>query len=597
MARGAVGPWEETEKWAPPIYFAVRNNCRLLLRAACAAALALAAPGAAIARDAARDAPRYVEAAAVAGLDHAYRDGPAPIASVRLGAADAYGLDAPDAGAFVVGGGVAALDCDADGLLDLVLAGGAAPAALYRNRTRPPSRPGAVAPIAFAKSRDAAAAFGLPQAEIAGVVGAYAFFWDADAEPDLLLLRFGRNRLLRGLGDCRFEDATDAAGLPETPDWTPAFAAYWPDGAELPVLALGSYVDRNRPLDRTGNCDSGYLLAPASTTAYGAPIPIEPAGCALSLLFVDWAGDGAVALRVSNDRQYADPRVGEQLFEIDGASGAPRPVLFTEDDGWRPTEIWGMGLAAADLDGDRRPEIVATSMADNRLEALVPSAAGAPAYENRGLELEALAHRPYVGPDVRPSTSWHAAFEDLNNDGALDLWIVKGNVSNMPNFAALDPDSILLGAPRGDALGVEPFVEVGFEAGVALSGRGRGGAAVDLNNDGLLDLVVVNYEGPTRLFQAIPTGAPARFLSVSLEQPGPNRAAIGAVLELETPDGRVQRRVLRVGGGHAGGSAAPAHFGLGAAATARLRVIWPDGEAEPWRDVAADARITLSRAP
>ncbi|MCI4663749.1 MAG: CRTAC1 family protein [Neomegalonema sp.] len=574
----------------------MKNN----IRRACATATlvavaALCGPSAAEApKLAAPAAPRFVEATAAAGLTHAYRDGPSPVGAAKLDTKDPYGADAPGAGAFVVGGGVAALDCNGDSRPDLLIAGGAAPAALFINKTAPAATPGGVAPISLQRIEDPAAALGVAPRDLRGVVGAYAFYWDADAHPDLMLIRFGRNLLLRGIGECRFENASAKIGLPKAQDWTAAFAAYWPHGAQIPSFAFGAYVDRTKPLAKKGNCAPGYLLAPMGARRYGPPITVEPAGCALSMLFVDWAGDGRIALRVANDRQYADPGVGEQLFRLVGPAHAPKPALFTVKDGWSPAIIWGMGLAAADLDLDGKPEIAATSMADNRIDRLIATAAG-PSYRNVGAALRALSYRPYVGPDARPSTSWHVAFEDFNNDGALDLWIVKGNVSTMPRFAAFDPNSLLLGARGKDGV-IAQFREAGFEAGIAQPGRGRGGAAVDLNGDGLLDLVVVNYEGPTRLFQAIPNGAPQNWLSVRLRQDGPNRAAIGAVIEIQTPDGRSQRRTLRVGGGHVSGSALPAHFGLGAAETARIRIRWPDGVASPWRKVAANTSILLRRA-
>jgi hypothetical protein len=59
------------------------------------------------------------------------------------------------------------------------------------------------------------------------------------------------------------------------------------------------------------------------------------------------------------------------------------------------------------------------------------------------------AHRPYVGDDLRPSTAWHTQFEDVNNDGLVDLFIVKGNVDEMPDFAMHDPNNLLLQTPDG----------------------------------------------------------------------------------------------------------------------------------------------------
>jgi len=96
------------------------------------------------------------------------------------------------------------------------------------------------------------------------------------------------------------------------------------------------------------------------------------------------------------------------------------------------------------------------------------------------------APRPYAGGDVLPSTAWHAEFQDVNNDGAIDLFVTKGNVEAMPDFAAKDPSNLLLGNPNGT------FSESGDAAGLVSFTRGRGAAVVDLNLDGMLDIVEVN---------------------------------------------------------------------------------------------------------
>ena len=530
-----------------------------LLVGALAGVASLAETGAAPAPE---TIPRFVDATAVAGLDHMFR--------------------AEDP-AFVVGGGVATLDCDQNGAPDLFFAGGDGEVSLFRNVSRP------AAPIAL--KRVEGSALGAPSADLRRATGAYALDVDADGRDDIFVMRFGRNRLLRGLGDCRFEDATDQFGLPERSDWTAAFAAMWRAGDTLPILAIGAYVDRDRPLAKRGNCDASYLLAPDPTSPkrYGAPIELAPRGCALSMLFVDWSGDGPLDLRIANDRQYADPERGEQLFRISSAGDDLLARALDDADGWLEPRIWGMGLAAVDLDGDARPEIAATNMADNRLDALSAAANGAPTYENQALTLGVMSQRPYVGPDLRPSTSWHVAFEDFNNDGFWDLWIVKGNVDAMPQFASFDPDSLLLGVADGG------FVEVGFEAGLALPGQGRGGAAIDLNADGRLDLVTVNRNGPARLHQSIATGVAGNWIGIRLQQPGPNRRAVGALVEVAAND-RVLRRARSVGGGHAGGASGPLHFGLADAVDARVRVRWPDQAWSAWTDVSLNQVNTIERA-
>ncbi len=497
--------------------------------------------------------PRFRDVTASAGIEHLYG-----------GATE-----------FVVGGGLAALDCNGDGLPEVVLAGGAHPARLFLNRSK------AGGDIAF---EAAPGALGLEAAATRRVTGAYPLDVDSDGVMDLFLLRFGRNLLLRGLGDCRFEDASADFGLPAREDWSTAFAAHWEPDARLPTLAVGNYVNRDRPLDKTGNCDPSYLLRPrAAAEGYGAPQPLVPTACTLSALFLDWTGEGRPDLRLANDRQYYDPGLSEQLFRLDPEG----PRALGPADGWQGPVIWGMGLAAADLDGDGRPEVAVTNMADNHLQVLREPSSGRPDYVNRALELGTMAQRPHSGGDQRPSTSWHADFADFNNDGHDDLWIVKGNVDAMPEFANFDPDSLLLGGPEG------PFTEAGGPAGIALDRRGRGGLAADLNGDGWLDLIAVNRDQPVTVLQNVTQGAP-RFFTVELQQAGANRFAIGARIETRIA-GRSAGRTRVVGGGHAGGACLPLHFGLGAADHAEVRAIWPDGSASDWRPADAGAALLFER--
>jgi hypothetical protein len=76
---------------------------------------------------------------------------------------------------------------------------------------------------------------------------------------------------------------------------------------------------------------------------------------------------------------------------------------------------------------------------------------------------------------------------------------------------------------------------------------------------------------------------------VKLEQPGANRDAIGAWIEVKCTDGTILRRELTVGGGHAGGQLGWTHFGLGKETDAALRIVWPDGTAGEWEPVAVNA--------
>jgi hypothetical protein len=464
-----------------------------------------------------------------------------------------------------VGGGLAAFDCDGDGRPELFAAGGDSPAALFRNRS---------GQGALALDLDTP-----PELALTGVTGAYPLDIDGDGQMDLAVLTTGENRLLRGHGDCRF-GAFEGLDFASMPRWTTAFSATWEQGQSLPTLAFGNYVDRTDPDGPFEACDTHALYRPDGMR-YAAPFPLAPGYCALSMLFSDWNRDGMADLRISNDRHYYVSEGEEQLWRM-----TDPPRLWTEAEGWRRYRLWGMGIASRDLSGNGLPEVFLTTMADQRLQELAPDATG-PSYVDVPFDRGTTAQRPYTGGDGRPSTGWHVAFGDVQNDGRDDVLIVKGNVDQMPGLAMDDPNNLLIQGPDGR------FAEAGETAGLASLHRGRGGVLADLDGDGRLDVAVLNRRAPMEVWRnATPdTGA---WLTVALVQPGGNRHGVGAWIEVD--DGtRVHAREVTVGGGHAGGTALPEHFGLGSAHRARVRVIWPDGVMSEWQEVEANSAVVVTR--
>ena len=460
---------------------------------------------------------------------------------------------------FMVGGGPAVFDCSGDRKPDLYVPGGAAAGSLWVNES----------PVggAFAFGRATSGA------ELADVTGAYPLDIDGDGVLDLVLLRLGQTQLMRGLGGCRFEAANDLWRFKAPEDWTTAFAATFESGVDWPTLAFGAYIDREASTFPWGTCTENLLYRGAAGR-FDEALPLTPSYCALSMLFTDWNGSGLPSLRVSNDREYYKGGQ-EQMWHLE--PGAP-PRLWTEDEGWARLRIWGMGIASADVTGDGVPDYFLTSMADNKLQVLKDPAAGVPIYLDVAGKRGVTAHRPYVGGDVRPSTAWHAEFGDVNNDGLADLYVVKGNVAEMPDFAGLDPNNLLLQGADG------AFQEVGDRAGVASMKVGRGGAVADFNLDGALDLVAVNRWEAVEIWRQ--EAALGSFVQVALHLPGANRDAIGAVLEVRRGD-RVERREVTVGGGHAGGQLGWRHIGLADAQAVDVRVIWPGGVAGDWLTLEA----------
>jgi hypothetical protein len=496
------------------------------------------------------EAPRFVDDTDGSGIDHSYE-----------GAYEHF-----------VGGGVAAFDCDDDAMADLFFAGGTAPAALYRNRSE----------IAGGLRFEPVAS---PVTDLTAVTGAYPIDLDSDGRLDLAVLRRGANVLLRGLGDCRFEDTTEQLGLDAGDDWTTAFSATWEGSNALPTLAFGNY----RMLDEDGCADSHLVRPTATGDGYDTPVALTPGYCTLSVLFSDWDRSGRRDLRVSNDRNYyLDGR--EQLWHI-APGEAPRE--YTEADGWKNMQIWGMGLASQDLTGDGYPEIYLTSQGDNKLQTLENGPAR-PTYKDMALKAGVTAQRPYAGGDVLPSTAWHPEFEDVNNDGIVDLFVSKGNVEAQPDYASRDPSNLLIGQEDGT------FVESGEAAGIVGFDRARGASLVDLNLDGLLDLVVAHREANVTLWRNVGSGDAAQptpmghWIAIGLGQPAPNVDAVGAWVEIEVGDRTVVREVT-VGGGHVGGKNGWIHAGLGEADEAEVRIQWPDGEIGPWMTVGADQFVTVER--
>jgi enediyne biosynthesis protein E4 len=468
---------------------------------------------------------------------------------------------------FMVGGGVAVFDCNDDGMPELYAAGGASAASLFINTSK---NGGA---LTFRKKKSVT--------NVSQSVGAYPLDIDSDGIQDLVVLRVGASKVFHGLGKCRFEDVTQKWNVDVGDTWATAFSATWETGNTWPTLAFGSYIDRAFEDDPWGHCSDNWLLRPEKAGgAFGPRISLKPSYCALSMLFTDWNRSGVQSLRVANDREYY---LGgqEQLWKI--ISGQT-PQLYTPQEGWKFQRFWGMGIAGADLNGDGLQEYMVTSMADQRLQVLA-NGAEKPTYKDVPFATGTTAHKPFAGGDTRPSTGWHTQFEDVNNDGLYDLFIVKGNVERMPDFAMKDPSNLLLQGAKGS------FVEGAEKAGLLNFGLGRGGAIADLNRDGKLDAVILNRRENVRLWRNVSEDG-GNWIAIKPQFEGANRDAVGGWIEVKTGD-KLQRRELTVGGGHVSGISGYWHFGLASSADAQVRVIWPGGVESEWQTLSANQHYTF----
>ena len=141
----------------------------------------------------------------------------------------------------------------------------------------------------------------------------------------------------------------------------------WEHGSNWPTVAIGNYIDRKEEISPWGSCTDNWLHRPvADGGKFGAPLPLKPSFCALSMLFTDWNRSGTPSLRVSNDREYYEGGQ-EQMWTLDARRGSG-----AADRGRRleaPAHL-GHGHRQLRPRCDGYPEYFLTSMADNKLQTL-----------------------------------------------------------------------------------------------------------------------------------------------------------------------------------------------------------------------------------
>jgi len=496
------------------------------------------------------------------------------------------------------GCGCAFLDYDNDGWIDIFLLSG----------TRLDGAPSGASNRLYKNNRDGTFT------DITKAAGLEAVGWansvcvgdyDNDGYEDIFCTYFGQNRLYRNLGNGAFKDVTKEAGLADS-------EVRWGAGC--------SFLDYNRD----GHLDlfvSNYLKfdfehvprpgANVNCNWKGIPVNCGPRGLPFGRhslyrnngdgTFTDvslasgigkpWSSYGmTVAVADYNEDGWPDIYVAcdstpSLLFvnQHDGTfkeEGVLRGVALSNDGG----EEAGMGVGIGDYNLDGHLDIFKTHFAEDTDVLYCNDGTGN--FDDRTLQAK-------LGVEVR-FASWGAGIVDLDNDGWPDIFFVTGSV--YPEVDKLLPQNPNK-SPRilFRNLGNGCFEEIADAGqGVNAPHSSRGCAFGDFDNDGDLDILILNMNEPPSLLRNDLKGT-HHWLKVKLVGAKSNRSAIGARV-LAHYSGRTQAQEVMSQSSFYSCNDSRLHFGLGAATTADLVIHWPSGMTEKYSGVKADQLITVREA-
>lgn len=441
----------------------------------------------------------------------------------------------------IMGAGVALPDYDGDGDLDIYLVQGMFldPGRTFGQALFPPPpnwRPGnrlfrnELIPEGRLRFTDVTEQAGV--GHIGYGMGAAVGDYNNDGYPDLYVTNFGHNVLYRNNGNGTFTDVTKQAGV-DVGRWSTSAAFVDYDGDGLLDLFVANYVDFNlkanprctgvggerdycgpqvfrptpsRLFRNLGNGRFADVTERAGiTAAFGAGLGVS---CA------DFNGDGRPDIFVANDRN------ANQLWLNQGNGVFQDQALIAgtayNADGKAQA---GMGVTAGDFDNDGDEDVFVTNMVGEANMLYLN--------DGKGFFHDATMQYGLAAPSL-PFTGFGTEWFDYDNDGFLDLFVANGAVAVVDSLRGTRYPYHQRNRIFHNLAG-RKFVDVSESAGPALllSEVGRGAAFGDIDNDGRIDIVVANNNGPVRLLLN-QTGSKQHYLQIRLEGVNTNRSGLGA---------------------------------------------------------------------
>ncbi|HXW56979.1 MAG TPA: CRTAC1 family protein [Candidatus Cybelea sp.] len=495
------------------------------------------------------------------------------------------------------GCGCAFVDYDNDGWMDIFLLSG----------TRLEGLPPGTTNRLYHNNRDGTFADVTEKAGLERVgwaAGVCVGDYNNDGFEDIFCTYYGQNVLYRNNGDGTFSDVTRQAGLlyDGPTRWGSGCTFIDYDGNGLLDLYVANYVGFDvKVIPKPGH--------DVNCAWRGVPVECGPRGLPFTSrylyrnngdgTFTDVSGASEVGLKREcygmtavcadldedgwPDIYNACDSSPSLLFmnHRDGTfreEGVLRGVALNEDG----MEQAGMGIAIGDYNLDGHLDLYKTHFTDDTNVL----------YRNDGTgNFDDVTTAARLGVETR-YTCWGTGMADLDNDGWPDIFTVAGSVypgleRELPQYVNKCPRLLFRNLGNGT------FEELGAEAGPAITEAhsSRGCAFGDFDNDGDVDILIVNMNEPPSLLRNDVRGSD-HWLKVKLIGTKSNRSAIGARV-LVRYGKKLQAQAVTSQASFFSANDPRLHFGLGAERTADIDVYWPSGHAEKLKAVAADQLVTI----